>query len=451
MKRLFCIFLCFVLILSFSVSAFAANEYTVVNYVEQPKKDGTTLALFHFDGNLEDSSGNGCVLHTNLLPTFETSAFGSAAHFSSSLNNTIKLSLSESLDGDFTIEGIGQFSLSKEYDESIVNALGQHIYLDTYITAEMTEDKAELDARSAVEENLWTEIVTEEKGSGWNSTVQGPFYRSCSGPVFITLGSDKLMASNYYEYEHPSLSVTYRYNASSYKGTVAYHLSEQCTKVYDYSMTLGETIPFSIVRSGDTVTYYEFGKPVCVNHVSRDSSEVILKLDRKSNVILDELRISNKALYTSDYTPSEEDFYMETYFTPPESGTVNQIAVNSAVPVALLTMGDVAPETPAEGDVFVNVRYEHIKEVQQYQNGEWVAVEASIYTDENNWVKAVGYDIGADNAVDYSIYAIGGVFSFLSVFVAFIISQPVLVVLLAACLLPVVIAIFKLILGSAKH
>ena len=86
--------------------------YDVTNYDYVAEDDGKTLALFHFDGDLKDSSANNCMAvyeGNNASYIYVDSDFGSALKMSGN-DYKLNITLPENLDGDFTIEGRAKFS-----------------------------------------------------------------------------------------------------------------------------------------------------------------------------------------------------------------------------------------------------------------------------------------------------------------------------------------------------
>ncbi len=110
--------------------------------------------------------------------------------------------------------------------------------------------------------------------------------------------------------------------------------------------------------------------------------------------VLDELRLSNKVLYTENYTPRTQPFDTNKVLVVPDPAdmTDTTIAVKSSVPVGALRVGGVRPTFPANGDVYVVEEKGIVKDVQQFQQDGWYSVQASLYID-GEWKLFFGFDI----------------------------------------------------------
>lgn len=113
-----------------------------------------------------------------------------------------------------------------------------------------------------------------------------------------------------------------------------------------------------------------------------------------ASVLYDEIRLSNKVLYTADYTPRNQPFDTNKVLVVPDIAdmTDTTIAVKSSVPVNGLRVGGVRPTYPSNGDVYVAEENGVVKDVQQYQQDGWYSVQASLYID-GEWKLFVGFDI----------------------------------------------------------
>lgn len=112
------------------------------------------------------------------------------------------------------------------------------------------------------------------------------------------------------------------------------------------------------------------------------------------SVLYDEVRLSNKVLYTENYTPRTQPFDTNKVLVVPDIAdmTDTTIAVKSSVPVNGLRVGGVRPTYPKNGDVYVAEENGVVKDVQQYQQDGWYSVQASLYID-GDWKLFVGFDI----------------------------------------------------------
>lgn len=100
-----------------------------------------------------------------------------------------------------------------------------------------------------------------------------------------------------------------------------------------------------------------------------------------SSFIIDEIRVSNKKLYYSDYSPSSQPYDTNSVLVLPDEGADNQIAVKSNIPVSDIRVGGVRPTYPTNGYIYIYLEDNVVKDVQQYQNNGWQSVDAAIYLD----------------------------------------------------------------------
>lgn len=112
------------------------------------------------------------------------------------------------------------------------------------------------------------------------------------------------------------------------------------------------------------------------------------------DVIFDEARLSNAAIYTEAYTPSSQPFDTNLVFVVPDEGEQGDIAVKSNVAVSGLRVGGVRPTYPPNGYVYVYIEDDVCQDVQQYQTDGWYSVDATVYVD-GEWVTAKGYDMSS--------------------------------------------------------
>lgn len=116
--------------------------------------------------------------------------------------------------------------------------------------------------------------------------------------------------------------------------------------------------------------------------------------DHYASVLYDEVRLSNKVLYTENYTPRTQPFDTNKVLVVPDPATMTDttIAVKSSVSVGALRVGGVRSTYPANGDVYVVEEKGIVKDVQQFQTDGWYSVQASLYAD-GEWKLLSNYDI----------------------------------------------------------
>jgi len=372
--------------------------YDAVNYDEVIEDDGTTLALLHFDGNILDSSAhNNAVNYTsNASYNFIDSDFTSALSWSDSTAHTMTVALPEPLSGDFTIEG--RIKVSDASDKVFTTYLPNGDLFDnttktyTYdvsLSGRKTFMETRLGSGGSYSVNPTTSyleyIVTGE--SDWIISGIG------SGVLF--LDGESFFKGNESEKRVYSGCKGFTPNVSSYN-TIYFSNVAPFETIYSYSQTLDEVLSFAFVRSGDTVTYYENGlEKYSFEYAGTDCETLTLESTAKQSIVFDELRVSNMALYTDTYTPSSQPFDTNLVLVLPDQGEVNQIAVKSNTSVADLRVGGVRPTYPSNGDVYVYLEEDVVKDVQQYQTDGWYSVDACIYEEDAGWTSFANYDLSA--------------------------------------------------------
>lgn len=375
--------------------------YDAVNYDEVVEDDGTTLVLLHFDGNILDSSAhNNAVSYTaNASYNFIDSDFTSALSWSDSTAHTMTVALPEPLSDDFTIEGRIKISDSVSNSPSYSNSSGKTISFSspTIISESGAKNVAETRLGSG---GTYGAHPTYPSTYPWVYTVNDTFYSSLVGPgqgILSLDGQSFFKGNGTYRYSYPAAQASYMYiSYPSESHSLYFSVVSPRTVLYNYSQTVGSTMSFAFVRFGDTVTYYENGlAKYSFEYTGTDCETLTLKSTAKQTIVFDELRVSNKALYTDTYTPSSQPFDTNLVLVLPDQGELNQIAVKSNTAVADLRVGGVRPTYPSNGDVYVYLEEDVVKDVQQYQTDGWYSVDACIYEEDAGWTSFANYDLSA--------------------------------------------------------
>lgn len=392
--------------------------YDVTNYDYVAEDDGKTLALFHFDGDLKDSSANNCMAvyeGNNASYTYVDSDFGSALKMSGN-DYKLNITLPENLDGDFTIEGRAKFS-------GPILELGE-ISQPAY---DITQGQAFKDYgwKSLDETKAWLKEYCGDGEFVWKGGSSSHYWMS------YNLSTISLKACNLYNYtlntflktnnwffwlpNKVSYDTTYydffssfRENnngfyyangdvhtmcGSSFRSTYNCTITNSVANGCDYTMP-SDYFSFAFVRSGDTLTYYQNGIAQGTWTNADDFGDVItLYTEAEQTAYWDELRVTNEALYTSDYTPSSQPWDTNKVYVLPETGEENQIAIKSLQEPGDLRVGGVRPTFPGDGDVYVALSGDVVVDVQQYQTNAWVSIGASIWS-EGEWHLFIGWDCG---------------------------------------------------------
>ena len=302
--------------------------YEVGNYEEVLEDDGTTLGLWHLDGNLLNSGARNDNPLTSIETTYDEGVFGVALRFDgwggklfNDWSRTYKyLSIPYMTKEPFTLEFWTYLSSDVTSSDEMPKS---GAILPLYYTSNPDEENGAQPSGFIVPSGQWISIAICYDGSSFSWYLNGVKQSSGSWQGSASLGTGSFVFSN-------RVSVWYNY-------------SSRQAFFYDYAL-------------------------------------------------YDEIRLSKGVLYTSNYTPRTEIFDTNLVMVPPQNPKENDLAIKSNVPVSDYRVGGVRPTYPTEGYVYVYLEANVIKDIQQFQNGNWVSVEGSIYKN-GEWVDAKNYDL----------------------------------------------------------
>ena len=123
---------------------------------------------------------------------------------------------------------------------------------------------------------------------------------------------------------------------------------------------------------------YRYERSKYVTYFNRDS-------------IIDEVRLSKGAIYTSDFSPSSQPFTTNSVLTAPENANENDVSFMTNHELGNVRIGGARPTYPANGDVYVSLKGNKVESVQQYQENGWYGINGAIYRN-GEWVDLKGYD-----------------------------------------------------------
>lgn len=312
----------------------------VINYDAVPENDNC-VALYHFDGNIKDSSGAGSVASflEGSIPVYrESDSYGQCLYLSSTDN--LSITLPQELEAPYTIEFRVNYGTNRTFTPSAYRYSSvyyvYHQGLKTYVP--MTEYE----------------------------------HYNASAYATAVAAADKARANN------------------SFKPSSVYFSSFPLNRETWYNI--------SIVNDGTQIKWYREGVPFtppdgwnvsngCISSVSLSGVAGL------TYSCYDELRISKGALYSGEYTPHVGPFDVPTVLVTPDISAVpdGTVAVKSAVSVADFRVGGVRPSYPVEGSVYISLDADKkVTSCQQYQSGTWTECQGSVCKD-NNWVELTGY------------------------------------------------------------
>lgn len=389
----------------------------VINYDAVPENDNC-VALYHFDGNIVDVSGNGntAKFADGTVPQYiSSSSFGK--HLMLTNRGWFSLTLPEALEAPYTIEfrvNYGQyqsfFPISSELgngyerdfyisDRRVTHSGSSSLYLDNQVFIKALKQYLIYHNKYSFYFSGLDEGVRKNRfGYYWETgglyfydfpSVTSYYAKDKSGN-FVTI-STSLLSSNF---DTCFIETENKYSAEKLTGQSFNYGS--CSSNSSIPIPLGQWVNMAIVNDGSTVKYYmngvEFTPPS--NWVESTGSVDYLSFYGSPGFTYsyyDELRISKGALYTSNYTPASAPFDIPMALVLPSEKTEGAIAVKSAVAVNNVRLGGVRPSYPVEGSVYISLDADKkVTSCQQYQSGTWTECQGSVCKDDN-WVELAGY------------------------------------------------------------
>lgn len=392
----------------------------VINYDAIPENDNC-VALYHFDGNLVDASGKGgsITFDSGFADSYVSqSAFGKYLYIKGGGEaRKFSVNFSETpLQSDFTVEFRIQFSAPTPF----------------LMTSDDVVSRGSCQSSDALIYTTPTATYTI-KESGFGQTQEG--YAKFKIPkagfkvskTFFTLGSftslglsSPLVSAHDAWYEQVAASpweaqfwdtnnVQYGYDAAMLvKRTmlgniVSWVKSQDPALAASYTlnnMLSGNWYSIAISYSGATgkYQYYLNGSLMGTFEPASSPAETAITsltfdipVDYFAYCMIDELRISNAALYTEDYTPASAPFDIPMALVLPSEKTDGAIAIKSAIAVNNVRLGGVRPSYPAQGDVYISFDADKkVTSCQQYQSGTWTECQGSV-CDNDTWVDLSEY------------------------------------------------------------
>lgn len=340
-------------------------NYNVSGAQRVAEDDGTTLGLWHLDGNFTNSAYN-----QTINPTFGSSDFRTIDDiWGQGLKCSTILPRPEG--SAFTVE----YRLYVEKDSSL-----QLPIYETY----------QYDVSSA------TAVIQDEQYTSYGSTNYGspvsrPVYldedrtktttteiRQCI-PVSLSSGVWHSIAVVYDGNEMFCFLDGIKQNVENKPGSVRVSAEKRYYKASSSSYR-SESTSLRIYPSDGLV----------INFLSRT-----VKLDELISVngVIDELRISNKVLYTSDYNPALAPFDTNLVQVRPADPMDGDIVVYSdGVEISDHRIGGVRPTFPTTGFAWLNITDDYTCDsVQVYNGSSWVSSSADIYY-QGSWYSVKDFD-----------------------------------------------------------
>lgn len=389
----------------------------VINYDAVPENDNC-VALYHFDGNINDSSGAGSVASflEGSIPAYrESDSYGQCLYLSSTDN--LSITLPQELEAPYTIEFRVNYGTNRTFTPASSFFAIRSFASSGKYTNELTCSISIPDPRNELAEYLY---LYEEGVESWSALVPFLSFLGVDGSDSVERISISCNTSSISAYRYSSVYYVYHqglgtyvpmteyehYNASAYATAVAAADKARANNSFKPSSVSFSSFPLnretwyniSIVNDGTQIKWYREGVPFTPPdgwNVSNGSiSSVSLSgVAGLTYSCYDELRISKGALYSGEYTPHVGPFDVPTVLVTPDISAVpdGTVAVKSAVSVADFRVGGVRPSYPVEGSVYISLDADKkVTSCQQYQSGTWTECQGSVCKD-GNWVELTGY------------------------------------------------------------
>lgn len=323
--------------------------YNVTSCEQVPEDDGTTLGLWHLDGDFKDASANaGKYLLTSSATTFVDTETG---------------------DYNAAVSGTGgTFSISN---------------FDPYVSVPWT---LEFRVYSASSDSTTFLGYQQEHTRHYSSSTPSAFNANLYDSVDTVVDYGKNIPSNQWNtvaltFDGVSLKC---YLNGELSGTTAIRSAPSITNTYvTVSTAAGYKDLSGVWKVGDayysgsvTQVFYYTGKYRDFNPNFR-----IGLSSRTEKFTYDEVRLSRGLLYTENYSPSFQPFDTNSVLVRPSNPSDKDIVIMSNIPVNDYRIGGVRPTYPTKGDVYIYLENDVVESVQQYQGDGWAAVDAEIYTD----------------------------------------------------------------------
>ena len=389
----------------------------VINYDAVPENDNC-VALYHFDGNIKDSSGAGSVASflEGSIPAYrESDSYGQCLYLSSTDN--LSITLPQELEAPYTIESRVNYGTNRTFTPASSFFAIRSFASSGKYTNEFTSSISIPDPRNELAEYLY---LYEEGVESWSALVPFLSFLGVDGSDSVERISISCNTSSISAYRYSSVYYVYHqglgtyvpmteyehYNASAYATAVAAADKARANNSFKPSSVYFSSFPLnretwyniSIVNDGTQIKWYREGVPFTPPdgwNVSNGSiSSVSLSgVAGLTYSCYDELRISKGALYSGEYTPHVGPFDVPTVLVTPDISAVpdGTVAVKSAVSVADFRVGGVRPSYPVQGSVYISLDADKkVTSCQQYQSGTWTECQGSV-CDNDTWVELTGY------------------------------------------------------------
>lgn len=372
-------------------------------YVSVAEDDGTTLGLWHLDGDLKDSSYHGNTAGSAYNNVYTDGLYSNGKKFSDSLSDYLDLKLDKiELPSSWTLEWL-------EY----VPSMGA----DVSYTDDISSLPTFGNTGYSYYDNGFYHFDDSSHDINYNLNIYGLLgvdgssaYESSTGyfiPYCVTCNNGE------YAFYKNGVKIS-NYSGSNLNVEVP---CKQNTSTQTLKVNLESDLEFyGLNVSNDSIKFYYSSEPC---RTVRDTQNFVIATSLAKtrpvwnycffphkNAIVDEVRLSSGVLYSGDtYTPSSQPFTTNTVLAVPSNPQKHEIAFKTNTDISDVRFGGARPTYPTNGYVYVSLDADDkVESIQQYQEDGWYEIEASLYTG-TDWVsfKEVNMEyLGIDGVGDSS-------------------------------------------------
>lgn len=366
-------------------------------YVSNAEDDGKTLGLWHLDGNLKDSSYWNNTPGTSYNNKFTDGLYTNGKIFSDNTRDFLELKLDKvKLPSSWTLEWC-EYIPSIGYTHALGDSVSPNGSSGVFYTSsgEYWINKYSTTHRI---ENFYSDNLLGISGT---DNVYEPVYDSfvpyaivCSGGSYKFYCNGKLVSSldGNATFSATGCLIVDNGKTNPFISSIdfPYNLFKG-SGIEVTSNSIKFSVGSSLVRSYVDNRYWL----ACADNSKTGTyPQFDIYMSTHKNSIIDEVRLSNTALYTgSSYTPSMQPFTTNTALTVPENPQKHEISFKTNTKLGNVRFGGVRQTYPSNGSIYVSLSDKQIVDsVQQYQNDGWYEIEGAVYFN-NYWTPLKGFDL----------------------------------------------------------
>lgn len=398
-------------------------------YVSVAEDDGTTLGLWHLDGDLKDSSYWNNTIGKAYSTNYVDSTYTGGYKFGNTDNDYLQLNLDNvDLPETWTLEWVeyvpnnATISVGKVSSPLLINkAVSSPISGYTSFTTEGTTSDYKYyyyDEYYYLKSDIVLENYLGISGGNLFEPVAGsyiPYAITYDGENYCFYVNGQLTGISYVGNLRATFSIylngsnhdTFEFfNVSAYPNGSGIDVTSDYIKFYSKSTLIENNVSDSdrLVYFGqyssDGLFYNSY------SFYTRTKCKVFVSSHKNS--VIDEVRLSSGVLYNEDYTPNSQPFETNNVLVVPTDPSKHEIAFRTNYEISDVRIGGVRPTYPTNGYIYISLDDDMcVEDIQQYQSNGWYSIEASIYSYEDIWETLKGFDMdyltvinSGDNADD---------------------------------------------------